>query len=314
MGLNVKRLLPIVSEMKDLLQRFPRHTHTIIGTILVWTGARKAFHPEDVVQGNKEAIQVLQTVMRWMNATSFRPKIKYQEFDFPLVYRDQALDKFSELTDRERAKWLGFSCIGHTFGNANIDRIGIDIETTTQVGLHNEYCVASTKNVTRQMHKLQRFCMKKTQQFNRVLNLFGLHATYKLRFNPGNVTKNANLDNDRYVREQFDNYVDDIGNYWTDKTMFLDKTWDDVKRNDLTQLFRFAHWIGTSVKVFQDVLYMSEELEKQEKQLGQFEHELSQNKVLAATPYKQWVGTREFRDILKRQPKFIREGFALSFS
>jgi hypothetical protein len=244
-----------------------------------------------------------------MNSTSFKPKIKYQEFNFGLVYTNPALDKKTFLTEKEKGYWLGFYCVGHDYGNINVDRVAIHIRTTTKVSLHSEACTASSKNVARQMYKLRRFAQKRAQQFGEVLKLLKFQIEYDVLFETSRLTRNANLDNDSFVREHLDEYVQDIADDWTPDTYFLNLSWDEIKDRDLLSFFRFAHWIGTDLRVFRALEGhgYNPTLVKKERQIANFESDLLNSDLPG--DYKAWVRTGEFQAILQKQPKFIQKAF-----
>jgi hypothetical protein len=323
---HLKRLLPILPQLREIFKSHPDRGGMILNTCLVWAGARKAYFPEGM---NDETMAILKPIFDLMNSTPFKPKIKYREFNsyIALVYTNPALDKVTDMDTRTLGKWLGFYCVGHKYDDSTQDRIGLNF-ATQDYQIRAEYCSASHKNVTRQMAQLKRYAVKVAQQFNEVTELFGQLVRFKLTLDLGTNSKNDNFNNDVFVRQHFQEYVNDIFNDWSAHTKMPD-SYDEAKAKDWLQLFKFEYWVGTMLDIFNGMyapigLFAPGDDEKMtnkktkviddmQKDMANFEKDLSKSQTLLVRPYNTWVGTREFQQILRRQPKFIQNPFKQSF-
>jgi hypothetical protein len=304
MGVNIKRLLPIIPQMTQIMSESKGQMWQVLfNVMLVWVGARKAFFADTGIDDRKMFHHVLAT----MNATSFTPKIKIRD-DLWLVYTNPAFDKVQKPDDKTLAKWLGFNCVGHTFYDQSVDRIGVRIFVNDQ-NVYAEYCVASSKNPKRQLYKLKRFALKKSQRYEQVARLFGWTTSYEVDFEPGIGTRVANINNDAYIHKYFYHYANNVGNDWRRDGFIQFNTWDDVKQAGLGELFKFAFWFGTRWEVFDQMFNSTKDLEGMYRDIEHFEKDLIKSKLLGVD-FKYWIVQPEFASILKRQKPFIQEAFS----
>ena len=306
MVLHVKRLLPIWLQLHDLIRQYPEHKQYILNACLIWVGARKAH----LIEGRTpENMHVLQLAMAIMNASSKKVQIRYNP-NTDMLYTNPALDKLEQITDKQRGQLLGFSCAGHDYGNINIDRIRVNVVTRNGISYFAQYCVASSKNVARQMSKLKRFAQKKAQQFNQVFILFNEYAIPRVVLDLAYPTKIRNLDNNVFIREHIRDYGNDIENNWTELGRFNERTtWEELKENDWVEFFKFIYWVSTAMNVFEGLKYNA----TKEKQIAEFETQLLQTTELLQFPYKRWIETTVFQQLLQQQPTFIQQTFAETF-
>jgi hypothetical protein len=328
MKLDIKRLLPIQRKLNEFLDNVPNIPlmKTTINAMLVWGGALGAFYKESL---DRKSEDMFQSVLNLMNSTEFTPKI--QEGPLEFVYVDPEIIK--HVDSPKMLDWLG----GYQPSRPGNDEVFIHINANA-ITIQRLIIEVDMTRWASERKKIQHFLVKKAENYNKILRLFNMSMNYDIEFNLSEETKIEMLSNDSFVDEHYDDYVSDIWNSWTQYTLFNNNkntdTWEDVKAGGLTELFRFIYSVIKPVHSFRGILEEIEQksapftpniigpkeeykskpdyegqtrrINKFEKEVAQFELELSQSGLLGM-PYKTWRNSLEYRTIVNRQPDRLRK-------
>lgn len=314
MGVNVKRILPILPQLKQIIASINHSEtfHAIINAILVITNAQGAWLNDEEL--NKRQEEFVQSTLALLNSVDSKHTLKLLQPDTYYVHPE-----FPKKVDD--SKYLQ-KMFGHYCSYRQGDNVVIELSTLSGQPIFHEICHIDFTHWDQEVKKIQAFLLKKAARFNKVLGLFNLSSTYNLKYYTTPESRLYNLNNDRFVNEFYDKYVNDIFNSWTKFTLFGEiatETWEDVKTAGLTELFRFVYSAVHPVDAFMGVIHEIEQqalkshsedatrrINKFEKEVAQFELELSQSNLLRS-PYKTWRNSLEYRTIVNRQPDRLRK-------
>ena len=315
MKIDTNRLLPILSQLRELLPRIKNDEAMfgfVINMILVWTYALGAFFIPRI--DDEKSIQF---VFDLMNNTDQKPPIQVvnKEFVFVNPKADKDADKGNT---RRLEKWLG------EFPHHYHSEDKVELQYMVGDNIIQKQTVCMDLKHWAQIHKdIRQFMTNKAARYNKVLRLFNMNMSYSLVYKLSDATKVAKRDSDSFVNEFYDEYCNDILNWWTSESVFANskdaESWSDVKRTGLDELFKFLHWLVVPHYPFESYvnsLKKSKEyhkIDQFEKQVGSLEKALLANSVLLQTPYKQWPRLTGLLALIQRQPIPIRNAILTRF-
>lgn len=304
----------------------------IFNVLLVFTCVRRAYFAD---QMTKEQKKLIKSVIKICNSSKLKPKLKLRNIKgLNIVYLDPEIDKLKEIdVDAQLGGLLGFHCIGHDYNNIELHRLGlrINVENKNRMTMpartfnpYAEFCVVDEKNAKKQREEVEQFIKFKSAQYQKVADLFGFTVTYEIQNVAGKWERVQNLKNNNYIKDHFDEYYNDLANYFTPNTRFadLDMNYDAIVETGLLELFKFEHMTSTGLELYEELrefMQMSEEeqrkLTKEQRQalaegpdklLRDFEFDLMTQKDLLKLPYKKWLDSPILKDLVRvKYPELV---------
>lgn len=120
--------------------------------------------------------------------------------------------------------FLGFTCIGHDYGNYKKTRIAFYYnvypkeDSTIETNIIAEVCEFSENAVK----KLEKVSSKTNMKINQILDKFGYVCKLEVRVIRGHIERYEELENNNsnYVKENINEYIDDFENMYMDLSFF----------------------------------------------------------------------------------------------
>jgi hypothetical protein len=313
---DILKITPRIQEQIAHLFRTSQEWDDIFNILLVYVCVRRAYYAEHFDKVHKKLIK---SVIKILNSSKLKPRMKIRNIEGQhIVYLDPDIDKIKSLEYHEDlGEILGFHCVGHDFGNAELHRLGLRISIErkdSKARVYAEYCVVDEKNAKKQYAAIEQFMQKKAEQYQKVGSLFGFTVSYQIRDEPGERDRIANLDDNRYLKKNFSDYANDVWNVFA-STRFIDMDYDDVKKAGLLELFKFEHWTSTELKLYDELFpdragKTTEQLEILVRPIDEvfanFELDLMNQPELLKLPYKKWLDSPIFKQLVQiKYPKYV---------
>ncbi len=237
------------------LRKFLSHAQTdkayldmAMNLILVQHGARQGYLFESANYENnvgmQKAIRTLNLIVRSVGLVQNEDPTARPAYPRFLITKQRHAIR----TEADIARVLGFYCIGHDYGNMDVQRLTCVLtEKTRNVNMTTEVCEMERISMT----ALQTFYQNKASVFQRALRLYGPHlqVEYKLTTE---YTRRQKLDkvinNDiQFVIDNADVFDDDLYNYFTESSRFVkalrDHNFSFVRQNWPTFRMIYLHWM-----------------------------------------------------------------------
>lgn len=207
--------------IKELIKEYKSTIYwtALVNVILVFYDARDSFLYEST--NFKNDTEFIFLLVKKFNKHSGNLKITSDQFKYPrfFVYKknswvDKDIIKNPDnlVNDVSIAKYLGFICKGHDFGNFYVPRIYLSYYLNDGNNIISEVC---------EINKIPKKQIEKTanetsKRFNDVLNQYGLNVTFSINIDDGlNLRMEKLLQNDqKYILENIDEYDNDLFNHY----------------------------------------------------------------------------------------------------
>lgn len=206
--------------MEKILKKYENNEifQMLINILLVNSGARKATLIElNNFNDEEERANVKKEIDKWVKEYRLSTCKDFSSDKRFFITKKKV--KTPE-TDDEIASLLGFLCIGHDFGNAEIIRRGGVIQVVNTVAyVYAEYCDASKVSEEELIRHLQQY----VDTFNRSMGKYGLKYRFKYNVDltyPLSYYIEKSSDKD-FVRNNINKYMNILYNNYFEESVFL---------------------------------------------------------------------------------------------